>query len=44
MSALKPLLAKAKKTDHKKFNEVIDGLLNTNDESGLNVVRSLRRK
>src|SRR5438045_3913603 len=38
MSALKPLLAKAKKTDHKKFNEVIDGLLNTNDESGLNVV------
>jgi len=41
MSALKPLLAKAKKTDHKKFNEVIDGLLNVNDETGLNVVQKL---
>ena len=41
MAALKPLLAKAKRTDHKKFNEVIDGLLNTNDETGLNVVQKI---
>lgn len=41
MTALKPLLAKAKKTDHKKFNEVIDGLLNTNDETGMNVVQKI---
>jgi len=41
MSALKPILAKAKKTDHRKFTEVIDGLLNTNDETGLNVVQKL---
>ena len=38
MSALKPLLAKAKKTDHRKFNQVIDGLLNTNNENGSNLV------
>jgi hypothetical protein len=41
MSALKPLLAKAKKTDHKKFNEVIDGLLNTDEESGTTVIQKI---
>jgi hypothetical protein len=39
LSALKPLLDKAKKTDHKKFHDVIDGLLNSPEENGLTSVK-----
>jgi hypothetical protein len=37
--ALEPILKKAKKTDHKKFKDVIENFLNTPDENGLGVVK-----
>jgi len=37
--ALEPILKKARKTDHKKFHEVIDNFLNAPDENGLGTVK-----
>jgi hypothetical protein len=39
LAALQPLLAKAKKTDHGKFREVIESLLSNPDENGLSSVK-----
>src|SRR6185369_14120919 len=39
LTALKPLLDKAKKTDHKKFQEVIENLLSNPEENGLTPVK-----
>ena len=39
LAALKPLLEKAKKTDHKKFREVIENLLSNPEENGLTPVK-----
>src|SRR5262245_20490957 len=35
LTALKPLLAKAKRTDTKKFKEVVENFLNNTEESGI---------
>ena len=39
LNALKPLLAKAKKTDSKKFKEVIENFLNNPEENGISSVK-----
>ena len=39
LSALEPLLAKAKKTDNSKFREVMENLLSNPDENGLSSVK-----
>jgi len=39
LTALKPLLAKAKKTDTKKFKEVIENFLSNPEESGIGSVK-----
>jgi hypothetical protein len=38
-NALEPILKKAKKTDHKKFHDVIDNFLNAPEENGLSTVK-----
>jgi hypothetical protein len=39
LTALKPLLAKAKKTDSKKFKDVIENFLNNPEENGISSVK-----
>ena len=39
LTALKPLLEKAKKTDGNKFTEVVDNLLGSSDENGLGSIK-----
>lgn len=39
LTALKPLLAKAKRTDSKKFNEVIENFLGNPEENGIGSVK-----
>jgi hypothetical protein len=39
LAALEPLLEKAKRTDNKKFREVMENLLNNPDEAGLSTLR-----
>jgi hypothetical protein len=39
LTALKPLLDKAKKTDHKKFHDVVENLLENPDDHGIGTVK-----
>lgn len=39
LSALKPILDKAKKTDHKKFKDVIENFLSNPEENGISSVK-----